>query len=86
MFVGEHSFSYMMHQCIAGMAINALLLRIFPQVINETMFKSNRWYAGDFGAARIIYLILILAIIACAITFVDKVGDCINKRMQKDAL
>ena len=26
------------------------------------VFKANRWYAGDFGAARIIYLILILAI------------------------
>lgn len=86
LFVGKHSFSYMMHQCITGMAINALILRLFPRVINEAMFKSNRWYAGDFGAARIIYLILILVIIACAITFVDKVGDYINGRMQKDAV
>lgn len=45
------------------------------------VFKANRWYAGDFGAARIIYLILILAIIACAITFVDKVVGCINGRI-----
>ena len=68
------------------MAINALMLCFFPQVINEALFKSNRWYAGDFGAARIIYLILILAIIACAIIFADKVVGGIKRRKQKDAL
>lgn len=50
------------------------------------VFKANRWYAGDFGAARIIYLILILAIIACAIIFADKVVGGIKRRKQKDAL
>lgn len=58
MFVGKHSFSFMMHQCLAGIAINMIMLHLFPEFIDEATFKADRWYAGTFGTAKIIYLIL----------------------------
>ena len=65
--------------CLAGIIINMIMLHLFPDFIDIATFKADRWYAGAFGTARIIYLILIVALISLCIKLVDVGKDILTK-------
>lgn len=70
----------MMHQCLAGIAINMIMLHLLPEFIDEATFKADRWYAGTFGTAKIIYLILIIALISFCINLIETGKDIVTRK------
>lgn len=71
LFIGEHSFSYMMHQCIVCSALNYLFWKLGYPFFDVATFKSVSWFSIDIGPSKIVYLLWVLGIITPLLQLYD---------------
>lgn len=73
LFFADHTFSVMMHQGLAGLILNGLLYKSrLVSGFDVDAYRSRIWFGVGPDAFRVVYLILIPAMILIPVWFIEK--------------
>lgn len=82
LYFADHTFSLLMHQGMAGLAINAVIRKFFPLHIDDSLFTTQIWYHlyTKHHFWTVIYVLLIPILILIPVYIYDKAKECAKQR------
>ena len=74
LYFSSHTFSVMMHQGLAGVAVNSVVRLLFPSAVDDSMFFHEIWYGMNRvpDICRFVYVIFVPALILLCVSLYDR--------------